>query len=471
MPAIITGVGIGRRCGRKGEISNSLLQRVDADFYQFKGRPYLLNRGDVDMVVLPPELIPELNTLSQNVINSRRSHSTTLLGHLNGINVVLETSFHVKILLNKVTPSLPYFFKSAASRIQETLGYEFPQSTTMWTAVKPLDRAALCISRAITLMIFGAPTCDNPELIRAFVDHAENVFSVAFVMRLVPWFLQRSLVWLNPFTWHLRKTWEILKGFVTPRVEHSLLEKQRGLPPGADLISSMIHSAKDSKEADPERIAGIIASTAAGAIHSSAALVISVIAHLAAHPLFLEEIREEIRMKNEELGGQWNINVFQDLLKLDSAMKETTRIAPSTRIVYMRAILENHTLSTGLELKKGQYLCVSGANRAMDPTLFPNPEEYDALRAFKDLDGHRTRPFNNSHAEDFRWGSGRWACPGRYIATLLTKIIIVKLVNEYDFGFPTGSPPQTTSLHEFNFMLPNTEFLMRRREKSLYIEF
>ncbi|KAH6684683.1 hypothetical protein B0J14DRAFT_693859 [Halenospora varia] len=85
-------------------------------------------------------------------------------------------------------------------------------------------------------------------------------------------------------------------------------------------------------------------------------------------------------------------------------MKETTRTAPSTGIVYMRAILENHTLSTGLELKKGQYLCVSGASRVMDPTLFPNPEEYD-------------------------------------------------------FGFPRGSLPQTASLHEFNFMLPNTEFL------------
>ena len=126
------------------------------------------------MVVLPPDYIPELNTLSQNVINSRKSHSTTLLGHLNGINVVLETSFHVKILLNKVTPSLPHFFKPAALRIQETLSHEFPQSTTEWTAVEPLDRVALCISRAMTLMIFGAPTCDKPELIRAFVDHAEN---------------------------------------------------------------------------------------------------------------------------------------------------------------------------------------------------------------------------------------------------------------------------------------------------------
>lgn len=298
-----------------------------------------------------------------------------------------------------------------------------------------------------------------------------TVFSVAFVMRLVPWFLQRPLVWLVPYMWHLRKTRKILNGFVAPRVEHTLAQKHQGLPPGPDLISAMVYSAKTPQEADPERLAGIIASTAAGAIHSSAALVVAVVAHLVAHPQFLEEIREEIRIKNQELDGQWNMNVFQELFKLDSAMKETTRTAPSTRIVYMRAILEGHVLSTGLELKKGQYLCVSGASRAMDPKLFPNPEKYDSLRFFRDLEEHRTRPFNNSHAEDFRWGSGRWACPGRYIATLLTKLIIVKLLDEYDFEFPNGTAPQITSLHEFNFILPDAKFLMRRRNESLNIKY
>lgn len=126
------------------------------------------------MIVLPSECIPELNSLNQDVINSRRSHSTTLLGHLNGINVVLETSYHVKILLNKMTPSLPHFFKPAGDRIQETMLHEFPKSADTWTTVQPLDKLALCISRGITLMIFGPATCDDKELNRAFVDHAEN---------------------------------------------------------------------------------------------------------------------------------------------------------------------------------------------------------------------------------------------------------------------------------------------------------
>lgn len=257
-----------------------------------------------------------------------------------------------------------------------------------------------------------------------------------------------------------------------PGIERSIAEKQQGQKPRADLISLITHDAKNSREASVERIAGIIGSTAAGAIHSSAALVMAVIVDLAANPKFMEEVRKEIRETHKKLGGRWSTSAFQDLVKLDSAMKETTRLSPSTNIVYMRAILQDHTLSNNLKLESGKYLCISGTARAMEETVFSNPNEYDALRYYnKDLDGHLARPFNNSHAEDYRWGSGRWACPGRFIATLFTKMIIVKIVDEYDISFPDGCRPKLASLHEFNFMLPNSEILMRRREKSLDIKY
>ena len=59
-------------------------------------------------------------------------------------------------------------------------------------------------------------------------------------MRLVLWFLQRPLVWLVLYMWHLRKTRKILNGFVAPRVEHTLAQKHQDLPPGPDLISAMV---------------------------------------------------------------------------------------------------------------------------------------------------------------------------------------------------------------------------------------
>ena len=227
----------------------------------------------------------------------------------------------------------------------------------------------------------------------------------------------------------------------------------------------MTSEAKDGQDADPQLIKGIVGSTAAGATYSSAALIVGVVADLVANPHFLEEIREEIRTKHGEVDGDWDVEAYNSLEKLDSAMKETVRLAPGTYLVYSRVILNDYTLSDGLKLKKGQFVCISGYSRAMDPHFFLNPNKYDALRAYnQNLQDHRARPFSSVLADDYRWGAGRWACPGRYIATLMAKVILVKLLDEYEFKFVGGERPPNALLHEFVFFHPDTKLLMRRRE-------
>ena len=282
-------------------------------------------------------------------------------------------------------------------------------------------------------------------------------------MRLVPWFLQPVLVWLHPHKWLLRRTWKTLERFVYPEVKQRLSEG--ACEKRTDLITSMVKEAKDARDADPALIKGIVGSTAAGATYSSAAMIVGVIADLIAHPYLLEEVREEISAKDKEVGGKWDMEAYQGLDKLDSAMKETVRLAPGTYLVYSRVLLNDHVLSDGIKLKKGQFLCISGYCRAMDPNLFPDPEKYDGLRAYKqDLQDHRARPFSSPLADDYRWGAGRWACPGRYIATLMAKVILVRLLGDYEFQFCGQERPQNALLHEFVFFHPDTQLLMRRRQ-------
>ena len=239
-----------------------------------------------------------------------------------------------------------------------------------------------------------------------------------------------------------------------------------------DLISYMIREAKDGQDADPRLIKGIVGSSAAGATYSSPALIVGVVADLVAHPRFLEEIREELRTKHEEVDGNWDLDAYNGLEKLDSAMKETVRLAPGTCLLYSRGILNDHTLSNGLSLKKGQFVCISGYSRAMDAHFFPDPNRYDALRAYnQNLQDHRARPFSNVLADDYRWGAGRWACPGRYIATLMAKVILVKLLDEYELKFFSETCPQKTLLHEFIFFHPNTKLRVRRREINSGIKY
>ena len=90
------------------------------------------------------------------------------------MDVVLKTNHHVKMLLNRITPALPELLKPSQVRIEDTLTRLFPQRFDTWTAVKPVDKIVLCISRSITLVTFGDPICDDPELVRTFMEHTKN---------------------------------------------------------------------------------------------------------------------------------------------------------------------------------------------------------------------------------------------------------------------------------------------------------
>ena len=257
-----------------------------------------------------------------------------------------------------------------------------------------------------------------------------------------------------------------LEQVVVPEVKRRQLQKSR--PVASDLLSWMVEGAKDEQEGSPYMLTKLLAALNSGGTYSSANFIVSVILDLVAHPNFLEEIREEIRAKHAEVNGKWDHTAFHSLHKLDSAMKETARLSPGSSTTFSRVLLSDYTLSNGTRLKKGQFVCVSSHCRSMDPAFISNPETYDAMRAYNhDLSDHLARPFKNVYRNEYRWGAGRWACAGRFLATMVAKIILVKLLDEFDFKFTDGATrPPNSVVHEFLFIHPETKLLMRRRENS-----
>ncbi|KAH3912386.1 hypothetical protein HBI56_233180 [Parastagonospora nodorum] len=443
---------------------------LDDAYEKYKGRPYRLARGDADIIVLPDSAIGELNKLPQAAISSRKSHSSSLTGHLNGMDVVKETNHHVKMLLSRVTPALPSLLGDLMYRVQNTITDTLPQSSEEWQAVEPVNKVVHLISKAVTLTTFGAPICDDPDLVRLCYEHTLNIFSIMFVMRLIPRFLQPVLVWLTPFKWRLERSWKRLEGFVIPDVQHRK-EDIGTRCVNTDLISCMIREASTEEERDPFMLTRLVGSVIAGGTYSSAAFVVGVIADLVNHPEYLKDIQEEICQVHEDVQGKWDMSAFNRLDKLDSAMKETSRLAPGSLLVYSRYIEQDCVLSSGLQLKKGQFITTSGHSIAMDPEVFPDPRKYDALRSFRNLERHRAQPFRSVEGDDHRWGAGRWACPGRFIASIVSKIILVKLLDEYEFAFIGNKRPATQVMHEFVFMSPNAKMLVRRKKEVLGISY
>ncbi|RYC62859.1 hypothetical protein CHU98_g3350 [Xylaria longipes] len=438
-----------------------------------RGHPYILCRGDKDLVVLPASLISELNRMSSDMLNSRQSHSFTLLGDLTGMKVVEKTSYHVRMLLGRISPALPELFAPTATRISSAISREFTSSDE-WTVFKPLPATVQCFSEGIALALFGARMAENPRLVQLTHELTTNVFSVAFAMRCVPSVLQPLCVWLLPVKWRMESNWRELGDFVKPAVKSQAELFTNGSVENVDsnLLSSMVKDGRTAMERDPDVLTTLCGSVAAGSTYSIANFVCRALVDLVAHPEMLDAVRAEIRSKGDSMGGVWDLAALSNLDALDSAMKETARLAPGTLIVYSRVLQQDFTLA-GVKLQKGQFITMSGPSRALDPKIFENPEEYQGLRfcTEKNLEQHRARPFRSVDTDILTWGAGRWACPGRLIADMAAKILLVKLLGEWDFAFVDGKPLSPNAAHEFLFFHPDNHMLARRRADGIKVKF
>lgn len=97
-----------------------------------------------------------------------------LNGWLNGMNVVNETSHHVKMLLARVTPALPTLLPAVSRRAQSAIDDNLPKKNEDWKAVSLVEEMVLCFSQASAITLFGPPICDTPELVRLSCDFTKN---------------------------------------------------------------------------------------------------------------------------------------------------------------------------------------------------------------------------------------------------------------------------------------------------------
>lgn len=295
-------------------------------------------------------------------------------------------------------------------------------------------------------------------------------------MRVIPSFLQPILVWLLPAKWHLVRGWKTWDRIVIPEVRRRLQEDGADAAQKGDLISWMVRDAKSPVERNERVLTHLSAAVIAGATYSTANLTTEALVDLVAHPEVLEEVRAEIREKHAEIGGRWDMAAMDSLYKLESVLKETSRLSPGAMFVYQRAVQKDVELSDGLQLKQGQFITTASqeATMAHNANLAAGqpPDCYDGLRFYRqNFQRHRAHPFRGLDGDILTWGSGRWACPGRVVANMMIKILMIKILDEYDIAFVKGKKPAIIRIHEFLMINPIARIKVRRRSNRLGIKF
>jgi ent-kaurene oxidase len=124
------------------------------------------------------------------------------------------------------------------------------------------------------------------------------------------------------------------------------------------------------------------------------------------------------------------------------------------------------TLKDGTHIPAGTRLACANAD-ILDQSI-PDPEVFDPMRSYRKR--HQSGELNKYQAgqterNNLHFGYGKQACPGRHFAVGEIKMIMAKILMEFEFKYPQGkSRPRNFYADENVFPDPRARLLMRKRK-------
>ena len=103
----------------------------------------------------------------------------------------------------------------------------------------------------------------------------------------------------------------------------------------------------------------------------------------------------------------------------------------------------------------------------MSDDYFEKAEEFDGFR-FERLrrdpkEDHNGLQFTSSYAGSLHFGHGRHMCPGRFMGSLISKIILIEMLQRYDLKLKDGGRPESIMFFDMDIPDPKYEILFRDR--------
>ncbi|KAK3375572.1 cytochrome P450 [Lasiosphaeria ovina] len=230
--------------------------------------------------------------------------------------------------------------------------------------------------------------------------------------------------------------------WLTARYQGESGGKEQG--DGALLMSQMLH----------DYVVIAFESTA-----STAATIYFILAELVSRPELVQELRDEITQA-ADLDG---------LRKLDSVMRESSRVNIFNYLTLFRRLQQPVQLSLGPTLPRGSLICVDAQHITASAALWGDaPEQFDGLRFFRlrQQPGHEAlHQFTSLGSDAPGWGGGAQACPGRVFAANTIKTVLAHLLMHYDIALPPGDGKPKRNSMPNGTMAPdmNARIMLRKR--------
>lgn len=131
-------------------------------------------------------------------------------------------------------------------------------------------------------------------------------------------------------------------------------------------------------------------------------------------------------------------------------------------------------LKDGTQIPVGTRIAWAGPQHAWDPKVTPEPERFDPMRSYRKRhtgNGDRVNKFmaGQSDPDNMSFGYGGQVCPGRYFAVCEIKLMLMRLLQEFDFASPAGksSRPKPIYADENVILDPYAKVMIKKRRQDV----
>ncbi|EMD60053.1 hypothetical protein COCSADRAFT_99481, partial [Bipolaris sorokiniana ND90Pr] len=148
--------------------------------------------------------------------------------------------------------------------------------------------------------------------------------------------------------------------------------------------------------------------------------------------------------------------------KLDNYMKEVLRFYSPFVTSFTRRTLKSITLSNSQHIPAGVMIEIPTDAVYQDDLFYPLSSTFDGFRAYKarststNKTGDMARnQFVTSNTENLTFGYGGYACPSRFFAANEIKMILARLILDYDIKMPNNEAERHPQIDIAKISLPD----------------
>ncbi|KAF3008721.1 hypothetical protein E8E13_009726 [Curvularia kusanoi] len=397
---------------------------------------------DEDTVVVPTSFLPELKKLPDDVLSFPGAVEKASAMEVKYTGLVVDSHLLVQSVRSDLTPALGRVNAMVREEVDKTVEKYMPACDD-WTEVSIYKVLVDVIAQVSGRVFVGPELCEDPFYLDCATNYTiDMIDSVTAIKQIRPW-LRPFLAPRTPQMRRLRQKEKDLINYVAPMIKQRQEAAKDPNWEKPDDMTQWVLDRSANSNISPKDFAGMQLSLIFAAIHTTSTTALNLFFTLASTPEFIEPLRDEVRSVLAEHNGEITIKALQQMEKLDSYMKEVMRFYPVGMVSFMRKVLKGITLSNGQYIPPGVLIEVPSHAVYSDEALWPNSEKFDGFRHYNlrrngSSTDHARNQFVTTNEQNLVFGYGRHACPGRFFATNEIKMIVAKMILDYDMKMPNG---------------------------------